>query len=169
MAENAYLLRLKQLSDKKVEDNERRVQPMLSRPLSRHAPGPGMGPGPAQPQEQEEQGPDMNSMFGKNIESFQNEDKRFGEFMKEYSSLAEGLRQEVEQGWMPMPIAQQRLQSYLQDSAGFFQRNKAGPMDNPQVAAKIEGLLGQAMQGQLPEQQARQGEPAQATMPQEVM
>lgn len=165
MSENAYLSRLKQLSDKKVADNERRVQPMLSRPLTRNAPGPGMGPGPNQPQQApEEQGPDMNSMFGKNIEAFQNEDKRFQGFMKEYGDLANGLRQEVEQGFMPMPIAQQRLQSYLQDSAGFFQRNKAGPMDNPQIAEKMEGMLSQAMQGQLPEQQAAAQEqaPAQA-------
>lgn len=169
MSENAYLSRLKQLSDKKVEDNTRRVQPMISRPLSRQAPGPAMGPGPAQPQEQQEQGPDMESMFGKNLQSFQGEDARFGEFMQEYSNLAEGLRQEVEQGWMPRPIAEQRLKSYLQDSAGFFQRNAPGPMDNPQVKEKVEGLLSQAMQGQLPEQQARQGQPAQATMPQEGM
>lgn len=168
MAENAYLSRLKQLSDKKVTDNERKVQPLLSRPLSRNAPGPGMGPGPNQPQAQEEQGPDMNSLFGKNIESFQNQDKRFQSFMKEYGDLANGLRQEVDQGFMPMPIAQQRLKSYLQDSAGFFQRNKAGPMDNPEIAAKIEGMLGQAMQGQLPEQQAAAQEqvPAQAMTPQ---
>lgn len=170
MAENAYLNRLKQLRDKKVEDNERRIQPLLSRPLSRQAPGPGMGPGPNQPAPQEEQGPDMTSLFGKNIEAFQGQDKRFGEFMKEYGDLANGLKQEVEQGFMPMPIAQQRLQSYLQDSAGFFQRNKAGPMDNPEVAAKVEGMLSQAMQGQLPEQQAAQAEanpaPAQAMTPQ---
>ena len=170
MSENAYLSRLKQLSDKKVVDNERRVQPMLSRPLSRQAPGPGMGPGPNQPQEQEEQGPDMNSLFGKNIESFQNEDKRFGDFMKEYGDLANGLRQEVDQGFMPMPIAKQRLESYLQDSAGFFQRNKAGPMDNPQIAQMMEGMLAQASQGELPEQQARAAAqnpgPAQALTPQ---
>lgn len=170
MAENAYLSRLKQLSDKKVEDNERRVQPMISRPLSRQAPGPGVGPGPNQPVQEEEQGPDMTSLFGKNIEAFQNEDKRFGDFMKEYGDLANGLKQEVEQGFMPMPIAQQRLQSYLQDSAGFFQRNKAGPMDNPEISAKVEGLLSQAMGGELPEQQAAQAAanpgPAQAMTPQ---
>lgn len=170
MSENAYLSRLKQLSDKKVVDNERRVQPLMSRPLSKNAPGPGMGPGPSQPQAEEEQGPDMTSLFGKNIESFQNQDKRFGEFMKEYGDLANGLKQEVEQGFMPMPIAKQRLESYLADSAGFFQRNKAGPMDNPEIAAKMEGLLSQAMGGELPEQQAAQAAanpgPAQAMTPQ---
>lgn len=171
MSENAYLSRLKQLSDKKVVDNERRVQPMLSRPLSKQAPGPAMGPGPNQPVEQEEQGPDMTSMFGKNIEAFQGEDKRFGAFMKEYGDLANGLKQEVESGFMPMPIAKQRLESYLRDSAGFFQRNKAGPMDNPKVAEMMEGMLAQASQGQLPEQQAREAAqnpgPAQAMTPQD--
>lgn len=163
MSENAYLSRLKQLRDNKVEDNTRRVQPMINRPLSRQAPNPGMGPGPNQPDAApEEQGPDMTSLFGKNIESFQNQDKRFQSFMEEYGNLANGLRQEVEQGFMPMPIAQQRLQSYLQDSAGFFQRNKAGPMDNPAIAEKMEGMLQQAMGGELPEQQAAAQEPAPA-------
>ncbi|MGL5013098.1 MAG: hypothetical protein ACRC6V_02250 [Bacteroidales bacterium] len=171
MTQNAYLSRLNQLRDKRVEENVRKVQPMVRRPLSKQAPGPGVGPGPARPEEKEEQGPDMGSMFGRNIESFGKEDLRFGKFMKEYGELANGLRQEVEQGYMPMPIAQQRLQSYLQDSAGFFQRNKAGPMDNPEVAEKMEGLLAQATQGQLPEQQAAaaaQPGPAQAMTPQEA-
>lgn len=162
MAENAYLSRLKQLRDQKVESNEKKVQPMLNRPLTRNAPTPGMGPGPAQPQE--EQGPDMSSMFGKNIESFSNEDKRFGEFFQEYTKLAEGLRQEVQEGFMPMPIAQQRLQSYINDSAGYFSKNKASAMDNPQVAAMVEGLMAQGMQQ---EQGGQEAPPAQATMPQQ--
>lgn len=172
MTQNAYLSRLTQLRDRKVEDNTRKVQPLMSRPMSRQAPGPAMGPGPNQPAEQpEEKGPDMGSMFGRNVEAFGKEDLRFDKFMKEYGELANGLRQEVESGYMPMPIAQQRLQSYLQDSAGFFQRNKAGPMDNPEIAAKMEGMFEQAMGGQLPEQQAaaaNQPGPAQAMTPQEA-
>lgn len=166
MAENAYLSRLNQLRDKKIQSNEMKIAPMMSRPLSRQAPGPGMGPGPAQPQQEEEQGPDMGTLFARNIESFRNEDKRFGQFMEEYTKMAEGLRAEVDQGYMPMPIAQQRLEAYLNDSSGFFSRNAAGPMDNPEVAAKMEGMLGQAMQGQLPEQQTAQPAPAQAMTPQ---
>lgn len=171
MAENAYLTRLKQLRDKKVEDNEKKVQPFLSRPMTRQAPGPGMGPGPNQPQAPEEQGPDMNSLFGRNLESFKGEDKRFGQFFDEYRQMAEGLKEEVNNGFMPLPIAQQRLNSYLKDSAGFFSRNKAGPMDNPKVAEMMEGMLAQSMQGQLPEQQAQQQQaaPAQAMTPQEGM
>lgn len=157
MAENAYLLRLKQLRDQKVEAEERRAAPVLGRPMTRQAPGPAMVPN--QPTAEEEEQPDMESMFGKNLQSFEGEDKRFGQFMQEYAQLAEGLKQEVDNGFMPMPIAQQRLQSYLQDSAGYFQKNAAGPMDNPEISAMMEGMLGQAMQGQLPEQQAQGGAP----------
>ncbi|MGL5013515.1 MAG: hypothetical protein ACRC6V_04370 [Bacteroidales bacterium] len=170
MAENAYLSRLNQLRDKKIESNERKIGPLMTRPLSSQAPGPGMGPGPAQPQQEEEQGPDMTTQFARNIEAFRGEDKRFGQFMEEYTKMAEGLRAEVEQGYMPMPIAKQRLESYLNDSSGFFTRNAPGPMDNPAVAEKMEGLLMQASQGELPEQQAAQAEanpgPAQAMTPQ---
>lgn len=164
MADNAYLLRLKQLRDQKVADNEQRVG-LVKRPGS-SVPGMGpQGPGPQQPQQEQDEGPDMNSMFGRNIQSFSGQDKRFDEFFKQYTQMAEGLKEQVNQGYMPMPIAEQRLQQYLNDSMQYFSQNEATPMDNPEIAAKIEGLMGQAMQGQLPNQQP--APPAQAMAPQE--
>lgn len=167
MSENAYLLRLKQLRDQKVEANEQRVAPILNRPLSRNAPGPAMDPRPGTPAE-EEVAPDMESMFGKNLESFQGQDKRFGKFMEEYANLAEGLKQEVDNGFMPMPIAKQRLESYLGDSANYFRKNQPGIMDNPEVAAMMEGALARKMEqsGVNPEGAPQEGGP-QASGPME--
>lgn len=163
MSENAYMLRLKQLQDQKVESNAQRVAPILGRPMSRNAPGPAMDPRQGVPAE-EEVAPDMESMFGKNMESFQGSDKRFGQFMQEYSSLAEGLKQEVDNGFMPMPIAQQRLKSYLSDSANYFRKNQATMMDNPEVAAMMEGALARKMEGAGIDPSAQGGE----GMPQEM-
>lgn len=165
MSENAYLLRLKQLSDQKVESNEQRVAPILGRPLSRNAPGPS-NPMMQAPQQEEEAAPDMESMFGKNLESFQGQDKRFGKFMEEYASLAEGLKQEVDNGFMPMPLAKQRLESYLSDSANYFRKNQPGIMDNPEVSAMMEGALARQMEGagvSPDDQGAPEGAPGQAS------
>lgn len=169
--ENAYIKRLGQLREQKVQASEKKIQPLLSRPLSKQAPGPAQNPNPPRPEEAQ---PDMTSMFGRNVEMFTGEDKRFGNFMQQYTEMANGLREQVKEGFMPEPIAKQRLEQYLGDSMKYFQDHKAGVMDNPQVAGAIEGLLAQSMEGQLPEQQvqaqaqAQEQVPAQAMTPQQA-
>ena len=168
--ENAYVRRLEQLRNQKVEDNKRRVLPRaVQRDVPEQQGGPAMGPGNPGAAEEEEVMANMDNMFGMSVQKFEGEDSRFQEFMKQYTQMANGLRQQVDQGYMPMPIAQQRLEQYLNDSRGYFSQNAASPMDNPQVAQAIDGLMGQAMQGGLPEQQAANppAQPAQAMVPQE--
>lgn len=168
MATNAYLERLNQLDIKKaatVKEQADKILPM-NRPLNRNAPAIGSGI-PMKIDKPEEQGPDFNNMFGYNFNQFQEQDSRFGDFVKEYTKLAEGLQQEVSHGFMPATIAAQRLQSYLADSRQYFNTNEAKPMDNPKVRGVIEGLLasqmgnqqGQQVSQEVPQQGMEQGAP----------
>lgn len=172
MAENAYLTRLNQLREQKIEANERRVAPILNRPMTRQAPGPVMGPGPQAPEEQgaEDQGPDMSTMFGRNLEQFMGQDNRFGEMFQEFTKLAEGLKEQVQQGYMPQPIAEQRLRAYIDDSRGYFTKNKPGLMDNPQFSQVVNGMLEKTMANQ-GQQQGGEQKPQQGgeQMPPEMM
>lgn len=165
--ENAYTKRLESLRENRIKDNVRRILPHVNPRQGREILEKVIGPITPPPVDE---GPkvDETSMFSMNVNKFKEQDSRFGNFMDQYTKMAEGLRQEVQQGYMPMPIAQQRLKQFVEDSRNHFSQNAATPMDNPQVAQAIDGLMGQAMQGQLPEQQAQQQaqQPAQAMTPQ---
>lgn len=165
MATNAYLERLNQLDVKKaatVKEQADKILPM-NRPLNKNVPEIGSGI-PTKLEKPKEQTPNFDNMFGYNFNQFQEQDSRFGDFMKEYTKLAEGLQQEVKNGFMPAPIAEQRLRTYLEDSRQYFNSNEAKPMDNPKVRGTIEGLLATAMGNQqsteeIPQQGISQGAP----------
>lgn len=150
MATNAYLERLNQLDVKKaatVKEQADKILPM-NRPLNKNTPPMGSGV-PVKMEQPQEEGPNFNNMFGYNFNKFKEEDSRFEEFMQEYTKLAEGMKHEVASGFMPAPIAAQRLQSYLQDSKSYFDKNQPTLMDNPQAKSAIQGMLaGQIQQGQ---------------------
>ena len=102
----------------------------------------------------------MSSQFGKNLEGFSSQDSRFQEMMQEYIKLANGLREQVSSGYMPQPVAEQKLKDFIADSGKHFKANAAGPMDNPQIKGAIEGIMSQAMQGGgQPQEQMPQGQP----------
>lgn len=146
---NAYMERLSQLAGEKQQAAASRFSPYLNRPMSNN-PQQQQGT-PLPPEKPEEELPeqaDMESMFGMNFQEFANQDKRFGEMLDEFSQLAMGLGEQVKQGFMPEAIAKKRLQSYVQDSAGYFQKNEPTIMDNPQMNQVMEQMFNSAMQKQ---------------------
>lgn len=161
MANSAYLDRLTQLHDNKMESQAKAFGLPINRPLSQSAPGMSGNPMPQEPQEPM---PDMNNVFGKTFEQLGGEDARFGTAMDDFKKLALGLREQVNAGYMPEPIARQKIQQYVNDSANWFNKNPATPMDNPEVQQMIEGLAKNMYEK---EQQAPQGdqvEPMQGAM-----
>lgn len=145
MATSAYLERMTQLTQNKMDSAAKQFGLPLNRPMNKTPAGMAGQPMP-QEQEEEEEGPDMNSFFGKTFQDMEGSDKRFGQMFQDLGKLASGLRQEVEAGFMPEPIAKQRLQQYVADSQKWFSQNQATLMDNPKFDAAIEGLLQKAHQ-----------------------
>ncbi|MGL5015595.1 MAG: hypothetical protein ACRC6V_15115 [Bacteroidales bacterium] len=141
MATSAYLERMTQLTQNKMDSAAKQFGLPLNRPMNKTPTGMA---GQPMPQEEEEQGPDMNSFFGKTFQDMEGSDKRFGTMFQDLGKLASGLRQEVEAGFMPESIAKQRLQQYVQDSQKWFGQNQAGLMDNPQFSSAVEGMLQKA-------------------------
>lgn len=147
MSTNAYLERLNQLKEERVQSVAQKAAP-LGLPSQR----PGM---PTQtpekqmlgvpPKQEEEQQPD--SQFMRNLENFKGQDARFGDMMSEYTNLAMGLREQVNAGYMPMKIAEQKLQQFLGDSSKHFTDNAPKATDNPEVRGMLEGLMQQQMGG----------------------
>ena len=150
---NAYLERLQQLQGEKQQRVESRFSPYLNRPMSNTQQSQSMMP-PEKPEEEMPPQADMDSMFGMNFQEFANQDQRFGKMLDEFSQLAMGLGDQVKQGYMPESIAKQRLQSYVQDTAGYFQKNEPTLLDNPQMNAVMEQMFNSAM-----EKQGQEGQP----------
>ena len=150
---NAYLERLQQLKGEKQQRVESRFSPYLNRPMANTQQSTNVMP-PEKPEEEMPPQADMESMFGMNFQEFANQDQRFGKMLDEFSQLAMGLGDQVKQGYMPESIAKQRLQSYVQDTAGYFQKNEPTLLDNPQMNAVMEQMFNSAM-----EKQGQEGQP----------
>lgn len=157
MAVSAYLERLTQLRENKMQDQAKNLGLPLDKPLSQNAGGMAGSPMPNEPQQP---GADMSSMFGRTIQDLQGSDRRFDKMFKDLNQLASGLREEVKAGFMPEVIAQQKVQQYVQDSQKWFSQNEPGMMDNPQMYNAIEGVLAQKMGGQPQGAAPQQGAPA---------
>lgn len=151
---NAYLERLQQLAGEKQQIAASRFSPYLNRPMSNNPQQQGSPLPPEKPEEELPPEADMNSMFGMNFQEFANQDQRFGQMLDEFSQLAMGLGEQVKQGFMPEAIAKKRLQSYVQDTAGYFQKNEPTIMDNPKMNAVMEQMFNNAM-----EKQNQEGQP----------
>lgn len=150
MATNAYTERLEENRQRKVEQNVARLNTLpLSKPLKQQLSG--LAGGPSVPEPEKPNLPDMDSFFGQYVNRELQGDTRFQKMMQEYKDLALGFREEVNQGWMPPQIAQQRLKQYIDDNAQWFDQNKRTPMDNPQMQEFMKNL---AMKVQQEKQQA---------------
>lgn len=146
MPSNPYLERLSQLKKDKAESFAARTGLPLNKPLNRSAPELAGGEPAALPMEPkmptlDELGMDQSTMFARDINRYQQEDKRFGEFMQEYGEFAAGMAHAVKSGYMPEAIAKQRLQQYVNDSSNYFKNNKPTPLDNPKMNAAMEAMF----------------------------
>lgn len=142
MATSAYLERMTQLTQNKMDSAAKQFGLPLNRPMNKTPAG--MAGQPMPEEQPEEEGPDMNSFFGKTFQDMEGSDKRFGQMFQDLGKLASGLRQEVDAGFMPESIAKQRLQQYVADSQKWFSQNQPTLMDNPQFDSAINGLLQKA-------------------------
>ena len=111
--ETFYEQRMKELQQAKIEKTAQ-SNPLLLRPQKQF--GSLAGPNPM-PQQAPEEIPDyMKSDFFMNSERFKQEDPNFGPMMENYTKLAMGLKNLVDKGMMPMPIAKQRLEQFISDN-----------------------------------------------------
>lgn len=163
MATNAYLDRLNQLEGQKAQkltaqglplNRPTKEQPMTVQPA-------GMAGNPKPRKEDPNAGFDMDSMFGRSLENYKSQDKRFSQMTDDYTALVSGLKQQVDAGMMPEVIAKQKMQQYLSDGRKYFSSNKASPLDNPQVEAALDAMFGGAAAGQ----EAAQGQAGNEAIP----
>lgn len=151
MADNIYSQHMEKLDAKKAEKVQK-MFPDLSKPtpLNKGAIGGNLAP-EAPPAEAE---PDMESAFGSVFQHYTGQDSRFGQMMDDYQGLIAGLREQVQMGFMPEVMAKKQIERFLEDGGNYFAKNKATPLDNPQIQQMMEGAL---TQGAAAEQAAMQG------------
>ncbi|MGL5013547.1 MAG: hypothetical protein ACRC6V_04545 [Bacteroidales bacterium] len=166
MNTSAYDKRMSQLDARKME-SARQQFPDLNKPSPYRKGGmEGLNANLAPKQETPAEA-DMESPFGMAFNHYSGQDSRFSQMMTDFGGLVSNLREQVKNGYMPEALAKDRITQFVQDGNQYFMNNKASPMDNPQVAGAIEGMLAQKMQGQqpqmepsgLPNQEAPQGAP----------
>lgn len=152
MATIPYIGRLGQLEEERAEKVAQSIDNVIpiNRPRTTQNPGmiPPQSAQPTTPEQPTPEEPDMDSMWGRQITAFGEKDSRFTEFMEAYQEMAQSLGQQVREGMMPRPIAEQRLNQYLQDSGNYFKKNKPTVMDNPKFAGAIEQALSGMTQAQ---------------------
>ena len=162
MAANAYLDRMRELEDKRVSRNEELMQSSglpIQRPQNQQPPSnvpTGQSPKPDEPDESYKQ-----SLFYQHMDNFQQNDPHFGGVMKELTELATGLREQVKQGFMPEPIARERLKQFVADTSDQYVRNAPRLKQEAQEQAQqkmIEGLIGKyANMPQQPQEMPNEG------------
>lgn len=156
MATNAYLERMNQLQQERVRDNVQSFERATGLPIQRpQAPqqSPSGVPTGETPKPQEDESY-KDSQFYMNFNHFQQNDPRFSGVFDELTKLATGLRQQVQEGYMPPQIAQQRLRQFVADTsqqytrnAKKFEREDAEAEKQKQMMA-LMGALGQTAQGE---------------------
>ena len=131
--ETFYEQRMKELQQAKIEKSAQ-SNPLLQRPQKQAAPLAGPNP---MPQPQEETPDYMKSDFFMNSERFKQEDQNFGPMMENYTKLAMGLKNLVDKGMMPMPIAKQRLEQFISDNRKGY--SKQPPQEGQGVLNPVQG------------------------------
>lgn len=122
---NPYTDRLDSLNSKRVTSNVRQISDMIGLPIRK--PGQegqivspsgvpvGRAPINQEPQEDESY---KNTAFYANFDYHRQNDPHFNNLSNEMTQMATGLRKQVEAGYMPQEIAQDRLQQFIHDSFG---------------------------------------------------
>lgn len=171
MATSAYLERMNELNSQRVRNNARELEASgvpINRPKDRNVQSPsGVPTGQSpMPQEQGEDESYKNSHFYNAFDSFKQNDPHFGGVIDELTKLATGLREQVNQGYMPPQIARQRLTQFVGDTMAHFQREEPR-LQEEQKQNQMAQLLG-AMSGQVDQQkQAELSQQANAPTPPE--
>ncbi|MGL5012775.1 MAG: hypothetical protein ACRC6V_00580 [Bacteroidales bacterium] len=167
MSNLIYSQRMSELDTRKVEA-ARRQFPDLSRPSPIRGNARDLNGNLAPSQEAPEGEADMESAFGMAFGHYGGQDSRFGQMMDDFQGLVSNLREQVKSGYMPEPIAQDRIRQFVSDGSQYFSNHNATPMDNPEVAGMVEGMLAQQMQAQQEPQVEESGLPNQQMPPQQM-
>lgn len=172
MASNAYLDRLQENEQSRTQQNQQTLATATGLPISRPSTGDTSPSGvptgkPPIPQDDESY---KNTTFYQNFAHHQGQDPHFDGMVGELTKLATGLRQQVNNGYMPPIIAEKRIHQFVNDSVAHFER-KAGQFakenaeaDKQQRMQAIMGALSQASQQQAPQQDM----PAEGVSPEEA-
>lgn len=142
MATNAYLERMGELEAKRRQRADEFAQASglpINRPQTNQSPS---GVPTGQSPKPEEDNSYKESTFYQNFDHFKQNDPYFGGVMDELTQLATGLREQVKQGYMPQPIAEQRLRQFVQDSASHFQRNEKPLMEKAKQEQDQQQIMG---------------------------
>lgn len=171
---NAYMDRMNQLNQERVKDNAMQLSNLglpIQRPNIQQNQNMPTGniPKPEEPSVDESY---KDSPFFANMNRFKEEDPQFGGMMEELTQLSTGLRQMVEQGFMPPQIAQQKVMQYIKDTQDQFvrtapQRDKE--MKEKQQKQMQEQLLGAVLGGQPQQPNPQDQEIPPEGVPQEQM
>jgi len=117
--ETFYERRMKDLEVKKMQHTVA-SNPLLQRPINIKTTG--LADKPSQPTEEDPFKDVKDTPFFMNVERFKQEDPKFGSIMESYTNLAMGLKSEVDNGFMPLQIAEQRLHQFIQDHRKSYEK-----------------------------------------------
>lgn len=138
-AETFYERRLRELQGKKEE--RLNSNPLLQRPKTNTIDtvmAKKMDPQQSPEDEENPLSEYKDTHFYKNVERFKNEDPKFGSIMESYTQLAMALKDQVDNGFMPLPIAKQRLSQFLTDHRQGYKKPSEG-------VSSESGAMGQVM------------------------
>lgn len=171
MATNAYLERMNQLQSERMNSSRKEISEAtgvpIHRPTQQQAPGSPSGvPTGEAPLPPGEDDSYKNSHFYNAFTHYSDNDPHFGGVMDELTKLATGLREQVNNGYMPPQIARQRLTQFVGDTMSHFER-ESPRLEEEQKQNQMAQMIG-AMSNQVTQQkQQAQSDIANAPTPAE--
>lgn len=170
MATNAYLERMNQLQNERMNSSRKDISESTGVPIHRPAQqtqgSPSGVPTGEAPLPAGEDDSYKNSHFYTAFSHYSDSDPHFSGVMDEMTKLATGLREQVNSGYMPPQIARQRLTQFVGDTMAHFER-QAPRLEEEQKQNQMAQLLG-AMSNQVTQQkQQAQSDVANAPIPPE--
>ncbi|UIW10585.1 hypothetical protein PQC38_gp109 [Aeromonas phage BUCT695] len=169
METNAYLERMNQLKSERIKNNKLSVETAglpIHKPNPENPSGIPVGNSP-KPQEDESY---KDSHFYMQFNHFKENDEHFGGVAEQLTQLATGLRKQVQAGYLPPQIAEQKIHQFVMDSQKEFIRRE------PQLKKEAEqkqmlGMLSQLTQNaqQQPQQQQSQQMPPEGISAKQAM
>lgn len=159
MADTAYSKRMAELQQKTTDTRKEQLSTMFGlqrRPTTTN--GPSI---PNAPQAPDESYKDTD--FYKNLTYHRDNDEHFKNHLDSFTQLVMGLKNEVDKGYMPKPIAQQRIADYLHDGAMHRQSIDPQVQQEQSQQAVADAANTQMAQAISQMQQGGQGEEGQPT------
>lgn len=93
--------------------------------------------------------------FGQLTQRFEQEDPHYGHMVKNLTDLAMALKDQVDQGYMPMAVAQQKLHDFIGDHREGYKKGR----NKDVLEGQMTGAALQVQQAQQAQQQAQNAIP----------